>query len=126
MNLKKRSIVILTAVIMFVWATSARASAVQGGSNPPASEQKQAEQITLTDAQKDELRQLYNKKSEIQKQIIQKYVEFGVISKEKADLKIKRMEEMQRRMEQDGFIPKHKGRHGEHKKTDAPRPGEEN
>lgn len=74
------------------------------------------QQITLTDAQKAELKKLYEQKFETQKKIIQKYVDFGVITKEQADKRLKKMDEIKKKMEERGFVPRHGKGFGGYKK----------
>lgn len=71
---------------------------------------KNAEEVKLTDAQKAELAKLHKGILEQKKQLIQKYVEFGVIPKETADKMIQRYEEHYKMLEENGFI--FKGPHG--------------
>jgi uncharacterized lipoprotein YehR (DUF1307 family) len=71
---------------------------------------KNTEEVKLTDAQKAELAKLHKSILEQKKQLIQKYVEFGVIPKEQADKMIQRFEEHYKMLEENGFI--FKGRHG--------------
>lgn len=65
-------------------------------------------EVKLNDSQKNELKALYEQKMEIQKKLLQKYVEFGVIPKERADMKLKRMDEMEEALEKNGYMPIHK------------------
>ncbi|MEK3988708.1 YckD family protein [Robertmurraya sp. FSL R5-0851] len=68
------------------------------------------QEVKLTDAQKAELAKLHKGILEQKKQLIQKYAEFGVIPKEKADKMIQRYEEHYKMLEENGFI--FKGPHG--------------
>lgn len=111
--MKRKVYMIVAAVLLLtVLSASAAFAAVNGNLAPPAVEK----QINLTDTQKSELKQLYAKRFEIEKQIVQKYLDCGVITKEQADNKLKRMEKIQQKIEQNGFIPKHgKGFEGHEK-----------
>lgn len=71
---------------------------------------KNTEEVKLTDAQKAELAKLHKGIMEQKKQLLQKYVEFGVIPKDKADKMIQRFEEHYKMLEDNGFI--FKGAHG--------------
>jgi uncharacterized lipoprotein YehR (DUF1307 family) len=73
-------------------------------------EANNTQEVKLTDAQKAELAKLHKGILEQKKQLIQKYVEFGVIPKEKADKMIQRFEEHYKMLEENGFI--FKGPHG--------------
>lgn len=64
------------------------------------------EEVKLTDAQKAELAKLHKSILEQKKQLIQKYVEFGVIPKEKGDKMIQRFDEHYKMLEQNGFVLK--------------------
>lgn len=67
---------------------------------------KNTEEVKLTDAQKAELAKLHKSILEQKKQLIQKYVEFGVIPKEKGDKMIQRFDEHYKMLEQNGFVLK--------------------
>ncbi|PAF35833.1 hypothetical protein CHH58_14685 [Terribacillus saccharophilus] len=67
----------------------------------------------LTDQQKQEIAALQKQALEQEKQIIEKYVEYGVFSEEKADQIEKHLDQRFKQLEQDGFIPK-PHRHGPH------------
>lgn len=83
----------------------------------PADTTKQTEEVKLTEAQKGELAKLHKNLLEQKKQLIQKYVEFNVLPKEKGDEMIQRYEEHYKMLEENGFIYKGgpgKGHHGPH------------
>lgn len=107
------------AVLLFVLSTGQVFAVSTGNDVPPQDNPEESRQINLTDSQKNELKQLYNKKFDIQKQIIQKYAEYGVITKSAAEAKLKKMDERLKKIERDGYIPKHHGgKRDGHKKTD--------
>lgn len=60
----------------------------------------------LTEAQKQEIAALHKDILAKKKQLVNKYVEFGVISEEKGKKIISRMEQRYQKLEQNGFIPK--------------------
>ncbi|MEW6622968.1 MAG: YckD family protein [Bacillota bacterium] len=62
--------------------------------------------VQLTEAQKEEIAALHKGILEKQKEVISKYVEYGVITKEKGDYMISRLEKRYEKLEQNGFIPK--------------------
>lgn len=68
---------------------------------------EQVKQVQLTESQKAELAEIYKDILDERKELIQKYVEFGVISKEKGNEMIKRFEEHFKIMEQNGFMFPH-------------------
>lgn len=67
--------------------------------------------VKLSDQQKVELADLNKEILEKKKQVILKYVQFGVISEKKGKIMITRMDKYYTKLEQNGFIPdwdKHK------------------
>jgi hypothetical protein len=60
----------------------------------------------LTAEQKQEIASLQKEALEQEKEIIQKYVEFGVFSEKKADQIIKHLDDRFAQLEKDGFVPK--------------------
>lgn len=77
-------------------------------------QQEEMEQtIQLNEEQKQEMAMLYEKLFSVKKEIIQKYAEFGVISTEKAEEIVGKMEEHHKKVQESDFIPKwehHKAR----------------
>jgi uncharacterized lipoprotein YehR (DUF1307 family) len=75
--------------------------------------------VKLTEAQKKELKQLFDQKLEIEKQIVQKYQSFGVMTKEQADRRLEHIEKKRQFMENNGYTPP-KGKHikGEGRRQD--------
>lgn len=61
--------------------------------------------VELTESQKKELEDLYSKMSELKKQIIDKYVEFGAIDQERADRMKQKIEQMEKFRAEDGYAP---------------------
>lgn len=72
--------------------------------------------IELTYKQKQELDKLYLDLLETKKEIINKYVEFGVLPKEKADKKLNWLDEHYQKIKEHGYIPMH--HHKKHKGDD--------
>lgn len=62
--------------------------------------------IQLTEQQKQELATLHKDILNKKKEVISKYVEYGVMSEEKGKKIISRMEKRYQLLEQNGFIPK--------------------
>lgn len=72
--------------------------------------------VQLTETQKKELAALHKEILGKKKELISKYVEYGVMSKEKGEKITSRLEKRYERLEQNGFIPqwdksKRKGSH---------------
>lgn len=61
--------------------------------------------VTLSDQQKNELAALNKDILEKKKQVISKYVEYGVMSEQKGQIMISKMEKYYTKLEQDGLIP---------------------
>ncbi len=80
---------------------------------PLNEDEQNGQEIQLTDQQKAELDVLYKDIMETRKQIINKYVEYGVISEEKAEKKIAHINEFYEKLKSNNYIPKwnHKHRH---------------
>ena len=105
--MKKQIVTSLTTVALllgfFIMPTYAEQS------KPPVEPEKQ---IQLTESQKAELAEIYQDLMEEKKELIQKYVEFGVLSKEKGDKIIQKFEEHYKLAEKNGFtLPHHHGDH---------------
>ncbi|MEH7386272.1 DUF2680 domain-containing protein [Bacillus sp. JJ1521] len=73
----------------------------------------QRPKVELTDKQKQEMDKLYLELLTIEKKIINKYVEFGVLSKEEADKKLNWLNEHYQKIKERGYIPRH--HHRKHK-----------
>lgn len=97
-------VVVAAVLLLTVLSAPAAFGAANLNSAPPAVEK----QINLTDVQKSELKQLYGKRFEIEKQIVQKYLDYGVFTKEQADKRLEKIEKIRQKIEQNGFIPKYK------------------
>ncbi|MEH7222666.1 DUF2680 domain-containing protein [Bacillus sp. JJ1566] len=89
-----------------------------GGVQVNAEMEKDAEKpkVELTDKQKQELDELYLELLETKKEIINKYVEFGVLPKEKADKKLNFLDEHYQKTKEHGYIPMH--HHKKHKEDE--------
>ncbi len=64
------------------------------------------EKVQLNEAQKKELATLHKDILEKQKEVVSKYVEYGVISKEKGDKIISRLDERYEKLVKNEFIPR--------------------
>ena len=82
----------------------------QPGKQPPGQAQPE---VRLTEQQKTELANLHKDILEKKKEMINKYVEFGVIPEEKGQMMISHFEKHYEMLEQNGFVwkmhPHHKG-----------------
>uniref|UniRef100_UPI00240A8536 YckD family protein n=1 Tax=Piscibacillus halophilus TaxID=571933 RepID=UPI00240A8536 len=75
------------------------------------------EDVELTEEQKSEMAAMQKEVLEKEKEIIQKYVEYGVFSLEKGEKIIGHLDKHYEKLEENGFIPKwdkkHKRSHGD-------------
>jgi hypothetical protein len=93
----------LVACLLLV-ATAGPAAYGQKNMGNPG--QKQEQQVQLTEQQKSELAKLHKDILEKKKEMIQKYVEFGVIPEEKGQMMIAHFEKHYEMLEQNGFMMK--------------------
>lgn len=100
--MKKLVSIIIMAVLFLGFINSP----IQAQSTPGQSKQ----QIELTEKQVIEVKKLYQKLFETKKELINKYIEYGVLSKEEGDLILTKMEEHFKKMNVKGYIPNW-GRH---------------
>lgn len=99
----------------FLLTAGFNVSALANNETKAAAEQEKT--VTLTEAQQAEIGAIHKELLAKQKQLIQKYVEFGALSKEKADQVNNHFEKHYERMEQNGFeFPQH--RHQKHEKPE--------
>ncbi len=112
--MKRKTIIgialVLILAIAVPFATAATDNNSSGTSQAPAIQGP----YTLTDEQKKEVQAIHDKIFEANKQLVQKYADFGKITKEQADYMIKRMEEQQKNkqsMIENGFGPGFGGGH---------------
>ncbi len=104
--MKKQIVTSLTTVALLLGLFVMPAYAEQ---NKPVEPEKQ---IQLSESQRAELAEIYQDLLEEKKELIQKYVEFGVLSKEKGDQIIQKFEEHYKMAEKNGFtLPHHHGGH---------------
>ncbi|MFZ5967235.1 MAG: YckD family protein [Bacillota bacterium] len=64
------------------------------------------ENVQLTEAQKKEIAKLEKDILEKKKEVISKYVQYGVMTEEKGEKVISRLEERYKKLEQNEFVPK--------------------
>lgn len=68
--------------------------------------QKQAAKVTLTDVQKEEIAKLHREVYEKKKEVVSKYVEYGVFTEEKGKFILEKMELHMKELEENDYIPK--------------------
>lgn len=100
--MKKALILTLVGLLALAFAASF-ASAATPPTQPPGASQ----QVTLTDAQKQELQPLFNQMMEIKKQILQKLVADGTMTQADADQRAAWMQERMNYRMQNGMIGGH-------------------
>ncbi|SFL86619.1 Protein of unknown function [Gracilibacillus orientalis] len=76
----------------------------------------ETEEVELSDEQIDEIRTLKQEVMEKEKQIIEKYIEYGVFTEEKGQKILEHMEKKYEKLEENNFIPKWDHKH--HRKRD--------
>lgn len=99
-SMKRKLLITITAALVLIAMTITAASAAQSAPEVPNN-------VELTEAQKNELKQLSDKMFEAKKQLIEKYADFGIISRKQAEYRLKKIEEKQKRFEENGFIPRY-------------------
>lgn len=102
--MKKIMIAGIVAVLLLAMAVPL-AFAAEEQTTPPAPARPFIDQSKLTDDQLKELQAIADQMFALQKQMINKYVEFGAITQEQADAWIKRMEEKHKWQSENGFLP---------------------
>ncbi|WP_419880996.1 YckD family protein [Peribacillus sp. B-H-3] len=107
--MKKTALILLLVISMF---TLSSASEVFANEQPAA----KAEKVQLTDKQKSELSSIHEDILAKKKELIMKYVEYGMMSKEQGDKIIQRFEEHYNMLKENGYkMPGHYGhRHHNH------------
>lgn len=110
--MKGKMYIIAFTLILFVTAAMPKAFAKELDKITDPVLQGTTEPVNLTDSQKNELKQLFDKKIELEKQIIKKYQDFGVLTKEQADVKIMHMDKIKLHLEKNGYMPKFHKNHG--------------
>lgn len=76
-----------------------------GAEPTPGKQGENAPKVELTDAQKQELDTLYKQLLETRKALLNKYVEYGVLTKEKADKKISWLEDHYKKIKEHNYVP---------------------
>ncbi|QGH34702.1 DUF2680 domain-containing protein [Gracilibacillus salitolerans] len=76
-----------------------------------SSVQAETEEVKLSDGQIDEIKTLKQEVMEKEKQIIEKYIEYGVFPEEKGQKIIDHMEKKYEKLQENNFIPKWDRKH---------------
>jgi hypothetical protein len=93
------SLVVTVLVVMCVSGMNSSLAAAEDRTSQSATI------VELTEVQKNELANLHKGVLEKKKELISRYIEYGVITDEKGKRIITRFEERYKRLEQNGFIP---------------------
>ncbi|HAG09763.1 MAG: hypothetical protein XD78_0910 [Desulfotomaculum sp. 46_296] len=104
----KKVLLIAIAALLLIAVSLPVAFASNNADNkqaPNASFQKNYLAQKLTDAQKADLYKISQQMLNLQKQMIQKYVDFGVITQDQANLIITKMTDNYNKMKEKGLVP---------------------
>jgi ElaB/YqjD/DUF883 family membrane-anchored ribosome-binding protein len=80
--------------------------AMEGIAEKTQLEEVMKRDVNLTEDQKEELARLHKQAIEKQKQIITKYVEYGVITEEKGQKMIEKTDKYFKQLEEHNYIPR--------------------
>lgn len=100
--MKKWSLLLVMAFMLSITSIGLTNTVVKAAENSD----KQTKP-TLTEQQKSELAAMHKEVLEKEKAIIAKYVEFGVMSKEAADMVTNHMNKRFEKIRENGYIPPH-------------------
>ncbi|MFA5384183.1 MAG: DUF2680 domain-containing protein [Eubacteriales bacterium] len=104
----KKPLLIAIAALLLIVVSMSVAFAKNNTENqqaPNAAFQKNYLAQKLTDAQKADLYKTAQQMLDLKKQMIQKYVDFGVITQDQANLMIKKMTDSFNKMKEKGLVP---------------------
>ncbi len=104
----KKPLLIAAAALLIIAVSMSVAFAKNNTDNqqaPNASFQKNNLAQKLTDAQKADLYKTAQQMLDLKKQMIQKYVDFGVITQDQANLMIKKITDNFNNMKEKGLVP---------------------
>ncbi|GAE24354.1 hypothetical protein JCM9140_270 [Halalkalibacter wakoensis JCM 9140] len=90
------------------------ATSLTVGVMPAVSGAEQVSEVKLTDVQKEEMATLQKDAFAKKKEIINKYVEYGVFTKEKGEKIIQHMDKHYKMLEENDFVPKWDKKHNKH------------
>lgn len=105
--MKKKVIAGLVVALMLALVVPMALAADAGTTQPPTWTHPffNFTQPQLTDDQLNELNTIHDQMMNLRKQMIQKYVDFGAISKEDADALTARIDEMEKWRSENGYAP---------------------
>ncbi|GAA0321789.1 hypothetical protein GCM10008967_10370 [Bacillus carboniphilus] len=113
---RKLAALVMGAVMV---AMSANAIPAQANKMSADNQQQQQPKVELTEKQQGELAALYQEINKLKKQVLDKYVEFGSMTKEQADKVKSWIDQHYKRMEENGFKPMERHHfHRDHDKDD--------
>ncbi len=95
-----KKFVVTLSILVFVSLGFANVSLAENDSN------QQTQKVELTDKQKKELGKLHKEIYEKKVNLINKYVEYGVLTKEQAERMQQKMEEHYELLKENGFVMK--------------------
>lgn len=96
----KRMIMLLIALLLTI-GLSISVEAQEGNKSNPESK------VELTEAQQKELAEIHEKILEKKVEMIEKHVEFGIITKEKGEKIKEKLNKRFEMMKENGFVPNH-------------------
>lgn len=99
-----RNIGLLVVVSMLMLGTVLGAFPVQSLAANAVTVESGDTTVKLTEAQKKELAALHKEILDKRKEVISKYVEYGVMTKEKGNMIISRLEKRYEKLEENGFV----------------------
>lgn len=120
--MRGKLIAVIISSLLFMGGSSTAVFAITGDNTASSAIVQDEKKISLTDAQKKELKQLFDKKFDVEKQLVQKYVDFGVLTREQADRRLKKIQDMQDKLEENGYAPWHGKGSGGHLKDKERKP----
>lgn len=99
--MKKWTLIVLAGIMMATASFTSLSAPVQAAEEKvPAPAEK-----SLTDAQKTELEAMHKDVLQREKDIIHKYVEYGVMTKDTADMILEHMDKRFEKVKANGYIP---------------------
>jgi hypothetical protein len=113
--MKKITMVLCLVVSIILISSWLGQSVIQANEN----DSSELSEVKLTEEQKAELDVLYLDLITKRKEIINKYVEYGVMTKEKANQKNQHMDDFYNKLKEDDYIPKWDHKHGHHHKKES-------
>lgn len=103
--MKKMSLFLIMACVLSFTSIGISNTVVHAAEN--GDHQTKPTKPTLTEQQRAELAAMHKEVMEKEKAIVEKYVEFGVMSKQNADMLKNHMDKRFERIQANGYIPPH-------------------